>query len=138
MISLIDMSGAAKAHWLGASALAGSARSVIFAAVGLAVLIAAPRVYALPEGGAVAAGAASIAATPNAVTVKQASQNAVINWQSFGIGVGEAVTFQQPNANSVALNRVLGAVPLYWAACRPTAKSSSSTRTAFCSPRGRR
>jgi filamentous hemagglutinin family protein len=64
-----------------------------------------------PTGGAVSAGAATITTGTTAVTVDQSSQNAAINWQSFGIGTGEAVTFQQPNSNSVALNRVLGADP---------------------------
>jgi len=63
---------------------------------------------ALPTGGAVAAGAATITAVPSQLTVRQSTQNAVINWQSFGIGLGEGVTFVQPNSNSVALNRVLG------------------------------
>ncbi len=67
--------------------------------------------YALPAGGTVVAGAASIAGTKGTVTIDQSSQNAVINWQSFGIGESEAVTFQQPNSRSVALNRVLGPDP---------------------------
>ena len=81
---------------------------------GIAVVISlgvGSNAYALPEGGMVAGGAASIAGTKGAVTIGQSSQNAVINWQSFGIGKGEAVTFQQPNSTSVALNRVLGADP---------------------------
>ncbi len=41
----------------------------------------------------------------------QSSQNAVINWQGFGIGASESVTFAQPNSQSVTLNRVLGQDP---------------------------
>ncbi len=67
--------------------------------------------YALPTGGAVAAGAAGIASTANTTTITQTTQNVAINWQSFGIAAGQAVQFLQPNSSSVALNRVLGANP---------------------------
>ena len=43
------------------------------------------------------------------MTIQQASDKAILNWQSFDIGAGHQVTFQQPNASAVALNRVLGA-----------------------------
>lgn len=68
-------------------------------------------VYALPSGGVVSAGAASIAGTATTTTITQSTQNAAINWQSFGIGAGQAVQFVQPNSSAVALNRVLGANP---------------------------
>lgn len=89
-----------KAWLAGSSALAG----------GL-VLVLASSAYALPTGGEIAAGAASIAGGPGGLTITQSSQNAAINWQSFSIGHGEAVTFVQPNASAVALNRVLGSDP---------------------------
>ena len=68
-------------------------------------------VHALPTGGVVAAGGANITSSPSALTVTQSTNNVVINWQSFGIAAGQAVQFVQPGANSVALNRVLGADP---------------------------
>ena len=67
--------------------------------------------YALPTGGAVVAGSAGIASTVNTTTITQSTQNAVINWQSFGIAAGQSVQFVQPNNSSVTLNRVLGANP---------------------------
>lgn len=67
--------------------------------------------YASPEGGTVVAGNASITNAPGSTTINQTSQNVALNWQSFDIGVGEAVRFVQPNSSSVALNRVLGANP---------------------------
>ncbi len=67
--------------------------------------------YALPTGGVVAAGSAGIASTANTTTITQSTQNAAINWQSFGIAAGQSVQFMQPNSSSVALNRVLGANP---------------------------
>jgi filamentous hemagglutinin family protein len=67
--------------------------------------------YALPVGGVVAAGGAAISSNAGSMTVTQTSQNAVLNWQQFNIGQGEAVRFVQPNSSAVALNRVLGADP---------------------------
>ncbi|MGI4879362.1 MAG: filamentous hemagglutinin N-terminal domain-containing protein, partial [Janthinobacterium lividum] len=79
---------------------------------GSVILVAgASEAQALPTGGSVAAGSATITAVTSQLTVRQSTQNAVINWQSFGIGRGEGVTFVQPNSNSVALNRVVGQVP---------------------------
>lgn len=75
------------------------------------MLAAGFNVYALPVGGSVAAGAASIASGDGSMTVNQTSQNVSINWQGFNIGQGEAVKFVQPNSNSIALNRVLGSDP---------------------------
>ncbi|MCT9812300.1 YDG domain-containing protein, partial [Acidovorax sp. Be4] len=64
-----------------------------------------------PTGGVVTAGSASISSAAGNTTIVQGSQNAAINWQSFNIGAGEAVRFVQPNANAVALNRVVGGDP---------------------------
>jgi filamentous hemagglutinin family protein len=66
---------------------------------------------ALPAGGVVAAGGASISTVAGSTTINQSTQNAAINWQSFNISSGEAVRFVQPNSNSVILNRVVGADP---------------------------
>ena len=63
----------------------------------------------LPQGGNVVAGNAKVTAAGNQMTVQQGSDKAILNWQSFNIGKGNQVTFQQPSASSVALNRVLGA-----------------------------
>lgn len=64
---------------------------------------------ALPTGGKVVAGQASIGAPAGAaLQVRQTSNNAAIDWQSFNIGTGESVVFQQPSAQAVVLNRVVG------------------------------
>jgi filamentous hemagglutinin family protein len=67
--------------------------------------------YALPVGGTVSAGSATIGSGAGTTTITQSSQNAAINWQSFNIGTGESVNFVQPNGSATALNRVLGADP---------------------------
>lgn len=63
---------------------------------------------ALPAGGVVAAGSAAISSNGTAMTVDQSSNAAILNWQSFSIGAGNSVRFNQPSADAVALNRVLG------------------------------
>ena len=66
---------------------------------------------ALPQGGQVAAGAADIAASQAEMAIHQATQNAVINWNSFNIAANERVNIYQPNAQAALLNRVLGGNP---------------------------
>ena len=61
---------------------------------------------ALPTGGQVAAGSATISQSGAQMDVNQATQRAIINWQSFNIGANASVNFAQPSASSVVLNRV--------------------------------
>lgn len=63
---------------------------------------------ALPTGGQVTAGQASISQNSNTMTINQGSQRTVIDWNSFNVGAGNTVQFNQPNAQSQALNRVSG------------------------------
>ncbi len=64
---------------------------------------------ALPSGGSVVAGNATIgAASSGNQTITQTSNRAVINWRSFDVGPNNAITFVQPNANAATLNRVTG------------------------------
>ncbi len=70
--------------------------------------------FALPQGGVVPAGGGSAAISqPNATTmhINQATQKAIINWNSYGIAGNELVQYFQPNAAAVALNRVVGVDP---------------------------
>lgn len=91
---------------------AGSRARLALNAVAVTVMLAfGANVYALPVGGVVTAGSATINSGPSTTTINQATQNAAINWQSFNIAAGQAVQFVQPNASSVALNRVVGANP---------------------------
>ncbi|UVE18066.1 YDG domain-containing protein [Pseudomonas sp. LS44] len=64
----------------------------------------------LPSGGQIVHGSGQIgAATGNQLVIGQNSNQLAINWQSFDIADGHQVTFNQPGADAVALNRVLGA-----------------------------
>ena len=65
----------------------------------------------LPVGGEVVVGEATIGTIGDTLTVDQASGSVVINWDAFSIGADGTVRFLQPDGNSVALNRVLGADP---------------------------
>jgi filamentous hemagglutinin family protein len=99
------------ARWLGSTALSGGGHLAVLGLAGTLVLAVGPTAYALPKDGSVTQGAATINTAQSALTVTQSSQKAAINWQSFGIGASESVTFQQPNSSSVVLNRVLGSDP---------------------------
>src|ERR1700761_1404207 len=72
------------------------------------VIVGLGHAIANPTGGQVAAGSATINTVPGTVTVNQASNIAIINWQTFSIGSGELTKFVQPSPPTAALNRVLG------------------------------
>lgn len=66
----------------------------------------------LPTGGSVKAGTASVTNVDSRqLRIDQSSDRAIIDWQSFSIGADARVTFVQPAASSVALNRVVGGSP---------------------------
>ncbi|MEW6641735.1 MAG: YDG domain-containing protein [Pseudomonadota bacterium] len=90
---------------------AGSAR--IATALIAATVLTTPAwaQQALPTGGQVISGAATIATSGQAMTINQSTDRMIANWQSFSIGTGHSVTFNQPGASSVALNRVVGQDP---------------------------
>jgi len=79
--------------------------------VSFAAQATAPAPNALPQGGAVVAGSAGITSSGNAMVVNQSTGSAVINWNSFDVGSQGKVTFQQPDASSRTLNRVLSSDP---------------------------
>lgn len=69
----------------------------------------------LPQGGVVTQGAATLQGAGSSVApvlnVNQTSQRAVINWNTFNLGSAATVNFNQPNAQSATLNRVLDMNP---------------------------
>ncbi|PIP73836.1 MAG: hypothetical protein COW89_01715, partial [Nitrospinae bacterium CG22_combo_CG10-13_8_21_14_all_47_10] len=68
-------------------------------------------VFALPTGGTVQAGSATIDQTSSQqMTIQQTTQKAIIDWQGFGIGSTEQVDFQL-SQGGVTLNRVTGNDP---------------------------
>jgi filamentous hemagglutinin family protein len=72
----------------------------------LATVSCVATVNANPVLDNVAAGNVTVQQNPGITQVNQSSQNAIINWQSFNISTQEKTQFVQPNASSVALNRI--------------------------------
>lgn len=73
----------------------------------LAVLLAwSCSALALPQGGQVVQGNGSMGYAQNGLIINQITPRMAINWNSFDIGINEAVAFHQP-VGGVALNRVL-------------------------------
>ena len=69
-------------------------------------------VFALPQGGTVAAGAATVSSpTATSLRIDQATDRLIMDWTRFNIAANESVHFQQPSAASIALNRVSGQEP---------------------------
>ena len=67
---------------------------------------------ALPTDGHVVAGQATIQqVSPTILSIAQASEKAILNWNSFSIAANEAVRFIQPSIHAIALNRVIGVDP---------------------------
>ncbi len=78
----------------------------------LAVVVYQPLVLALPQGGQVTQGAATIQQVNDTkLNINQSTDRAVINWNSFSIAPQEWVNFQQPSSTSATLNRVTGNTP---------------------------
>ena len=73
-----------------------------------------------PVGGQITSGAGTITQSGDATNIHQQTQRLDINWQSFNTFAHESVNFQQPGADSVAINRVIGGMP-------PTRRSSPAS-----------
>jgi filamentous hemagglutinin family protein len=59
-----------------------------------------------PTGGQVTAGSGRIDYGDHLTTIQQNSQNLSLNWLSFNVGAQDTVNFLQPNAQSIAVNRI--------------------------------
>ncbi len=65
-----------------------------------------------PTGGQVVSGTATIGTpTPSTLQVDQHTKIVIIDWSSFNIASGETTSFNQPDASSMAVNRIGGNDP---------------------------
>ena len=85
----------------------GGRRKLAAAVAAIGALALGGPACAGPTGGQVAAGSATISQSGSTTTVRQASQQATLNWSSFNIGSTETVNFVQPSASALAVNRIL-------------------------------
>jgi len=65
----------------------------------------------LPSGASVVHGSVDISTAGKAMNINQATGQAIINWESFGIGEGYGVYVNQPAVTAAMLSRVTGADP---------------------------
>lgn len=76
----------------------------------VAFCMAFNQAQALPTGEQVQAGNIGFVRDAQSLNINQTSQQAIVNWQSFGIAANEAVRLYQPN-QGIALFRVVGSDP---------------------------
>lgn len=93
----------------------GSLKAV-FASVALTcftatTIAAGPAANTLPTGYSVNNGNVAVSTSGTNMTIKQTTDKASVNWQSFSIGSAASVNIQQNSASSVLLNRVVGNDP---------------------------
>src|ERR1700741_1704363 len=70
--------------------------------VALAMLMGgALHAQSLPTGGNIVGGQGHIGSAGNTMTVQQNSSRLAINWNSFNIGAGNTVVFNQPSSSAV-------------------------------------
>ena len=100
--------------WRVASELARGHKKTASTGLAVAALLtmfapayAAPAIDALPAGEQIASGRASLnRLIAGRLVINQHSDKLITNWNSFDIGANASVIFKQPDANSIALNRI--------------------------------
>ena len=84
-----------------------SGQLIVFFGLAAALSAVGP-VHALPQDGRITGGSGAIAQSGAVMNINQSTKKMIVDWNQFNIGAGETVNFIQPNAQSIALNRVLG------------------------------
>jgi filamentous hemagglutinin family protein len=80
----------------------GSGRASVALFLWLAVGVA----HAAPSGGQVVSGSGNIARSGSTTTITQSSQNLSLKWTGFNVAPQETVSFVQPSASAIAVNRI--------------------------------
>lgn len=91
--------------------LAGTASPALRFCIATLLGAACAPVDAGPSGGRIVAGSGAIGGGGSATVIQQNSSRLAIDWNAFSTRPGESVTFTQPGANAIALNRVVGPRP---------------------------
>lgn len=88
------------------------AKAIASVVAALFEAIWASSALANPTGAQVVAGGVTVS-SPSAsqMNITQSTPNAIVNWNTFSIGAGEAVNIAQPSVSSALLNRVVGNDP---------------------------
>jgi len=71
-----------------------------------ALFVHVPKALADPTGGTVTSGSAAITSSGATTTINQATDRAIIRWDTFDINANEHVQFIQPGASSITINRI--------------------------------
>ena len=79
--------------------------------MGTALVAISLPAYAGPEGGVVTNGNAAISSSANTTIINQASERAIIRWNTFDVETNETVRFQQPSRQSITVNKIQSADP---------------------------
>ena len=88
------------------------AKPMLVAAIATWCFAGGATALAGPEGGQIVAGQGEISLPSTTSTqITQASDRIAIDWQTFNVATNESVTFEQPTADSIALNRILDQNP---------------------------
>ncbi|MDI9409748.1 MAG: filamentous hemagglutinin N-terminal domain-containing protein [Candidatus Pacebacteria bacterium] len=81
-------------------------KTLLLASAALVAGLGSTGVHALPSGGSVVNGTATITSLGNTTTIRQSTDRSVIDWASFSVGANETVNFEVPTSTSATLNRV--------------------------------
>jgi|GEM_PF-4219621 len=87
--------------------LSFSKRKLYMAMLACSPMVMSQPSLAGPEGGRVTGGSGQISAEQKQTLIEQYSDRIAIDWDSFDLEADEVVSFLQPGADSVALNRIL-------------------------------
>lgn len=88
------------------------AKAIASVVAALFEAIWASSALANPTGAQVVAGGVTVnSPSASQMNITQSTPNAIVNWNTFSIGAGEAVNIAQPSVSSALLNRVVGNDP---------------------------
>ncbi|RYD32442.1 MAG: filamentous hemagglutinin N-terminal domain-containing protein, partial [Verrucomicrobiaceae bacterium] len=84
---------------------------LVFSSIFFALTTWIQTASANPTDGNVTVGSATISQNGDILSVITATDQTVIDWRTFSIGLNEITQITQPGANSATLNRVIGTMP---------------------------